>query len=301
MPEIDDSFPRAWIEFEDPADTTQRIRADLTWLTSRWQCIYGQGCQSIDSDIPHGGCCTFGAHLADEDDEKRVAGFVAQLTDADWELRPEITGAESPHHAVGVQSFGEDVSPISDSDWVETDSDGERKTRSVGGACVFLNGADFAAGPGCALHVLAERLGESHVLTKPDVCWQLPIRRDYETSQRADGVETSIVVITEYVRGMWGEGGHDLDWYCSSNTEAHTAKEAVYRNSRAELVAMVGDEAYELLAKYCADHEQSRQLLAITDITHDSLAPHPADPASANPPTGDPPPPDPALADPTTD
>lgn len=283
MPEIDDSFPRAWIEFEDPADTTQRIRADLTWLTSRWQCIYGQGCQSIDSDIPHGGCCTFGAHLADRDDEKRVGGFVSRLTNADWEMKPNITGAESPTLPDDLRDSHEGQPAISESDWIETDSEGERKTRSVAGACIFLNGPDFAAGPGCALHVLAQRLGESHVRTKPDVCWQLPIRRDYETSVRADGVETSIVVITEYVRGMWGEGGHDLDWYCSSDTTAHTSEEPVYLTSRPELVEMVGSAAYELLAKHCADHEGARRLLAITDITSGALAPHPADPPPVDP------------------
>jgi hypothetical protein len=311
VPEIDDSFPRAWIEFEDPADKNQRIRADLTWLTSRWHCIYGQGCMSIESSIPHGGCCTFGAHFADEDDEQRVGEFVSQLTRADWEMRPEILGAESPHPSDDLQYPGVADHEISTSDWVETDSDGERKTRIEDGACIFLNGPSFAAGPGCALHVLAERLGKTPVLTKPDVCWQLPIRRDYETSHRADGVETTVVVITEYVRGMWGEGGHDLDWYCSSNTAAHTAKEPVYLNSRAELVAMVGAEAYELLGRYCANHERSRSLLAVSDITNQSLAPHPADPAPADPtsahsppnqpPPADSPPPDSAPPDPTTD
>lgn len=296
MPEIDSNFPRAWIEFEDPADSTQRIRADLTWLTSRWQCIYGQGCPSIDAEIPHGGCCTFGAHLADEDDEKRVAKSVSQLTDADWEMRPEITGTESPFDSadpresrgdkstLGDSGRGEGSGWIQQSDWIETDSEGERKTRSVAGACIFLNGPEFAAGPGCALHVLAERLGESHVLTKPDVCWQLPIRRDYETSERADGVETSIVVLTEYVRGMWGEGGHDLDWYCSSDTAAHTSQDPVYRTSRAELVAMVGVDAYEILAKLCADHERARGLLSIADVTNQPLAPHPADAVPTDPP-----------------
>ena len=48
-------FPRAWIEFEDPDDSDQIIRADLTWLTSRYTCIYGRGCQSIDASIPYGG------------------------------------------------------------------------------------------------------------------------------------------------------------------------------------------------------------------------------------------------------
>jgi len=35
VPEVPLDFPRAWVEFVDPADPEQVIRADLTWLTSR--------------------------------------------------------------------------------------------------------------------------------------------------------------------------------------------------------------------------------------------------------------------------
>lgn len=38
-------FARAWVEFPDPADEEQVFRCDLTWLTSRWTCIFGSGCQ----------------------------------------------------------------------------------------------------------------------------------------------------------------------------------------------------------------------------------------------------------------
>ena len=55
------------------------MRCDLTWLTSSYMCIFGQGCQGIYADAPDTGCCTLGAHFADKDDEKRVAAFVAQL------------------------------------------------------------------------------------------------------------------------------------------------------------------------------------------------------------------------------
>jgi hypothetical protein len=36
VPEVPLDFPRAWVEFDDPADETQRYRCDLTWLASRW-------------------------------------------------------------------------------------------------------------------------------------------------------------------------------------------------------------------------------------------------------------------------
>ena len=34
VPEVDLVFPRAYVEFADPADDDQVFRCDLTWLTS---------------------------------------------------------------------------------------------------------------------------------------------------------------------------------------------------------------------------------------------------------------------------
>ena len=48
--EVPLDFPRAWVEFPDPADAEQVFRCDLTWLTSRWTCIFGRGCQGIEAD-----------------------------------------------------------------------------------------------------------------------------------------------------------------------------------------------------------------------------------------------------------
>ena len=45
MPEVSLDFPRSFVEFIDPADDNQLFRCDLTWLTSRWLCIYGNGCE----------------------------------------------------------------------------------------------------------------------------------------------------------------------------------------------------------------------------------------------------------------
>ena len=36
----------------DPAEAGQRFRCDLTWLTSNWSCIFGNGCQGIYADSP---------------------------------------------------------------------------------------------------------------------------------------------------------------------------------------------------------------------------------------------------------
>ena len=256
MPEVDLVFPRAYVEFADPADDEQVFRCDLTWLTSSYMCIFGQGCQGIYADAPDVGCCTLGAHFADKDDEKRVAGFVAQLTPDDWQLHPGRT--------------------VRRSDWIETDDDGERKTLAVEvdgqQACVFHNRTDFTSplggGAGCALHGLALRQGRNPLETKPDVCWQLPIRRQYRTVERQDGTSYTEVSIGEYDRRGWGPGGHDLDWYCSGNTEAHVALEPVYVTHEAELVELMGAEAYAELTRHCDAHVRSRSALAL----------HPADP-----------------------
>ena len=130
-----------------------------------------------------------------------------------------------------------------------------RKTRIVDGACIFLNRPGFAAGAGCALHLLALDQGRELSETKPDVCWQLPIRRQFRPVTRTDGTSYTEVSIGEYGRDGWGPGGHDLDWYCTANTEAHHGTRPVYLSSRAELIALMGAPAYAVLVGLCADFE----------------------------------------------
>ncbi|GAA4814439.1 hypothetical protein ACFQ0K_06310 [Nocardioides caeni] len=255
MPEVSLDFPRAWVEFVNPADETETMRCDLTWLTSSYTCIFGSGCAGIYADSPDVGCCTLGAHFADAEDEERVAGFVDQLTPELWQHHPQRESGR-----------------IKRRDWVEKDEDGERKTRmhTVDGqrSCVFANRTDFAAGAGCALHGLALQIGRNPLETKPDVCWQLPIRRTFRDVERMDGSTYTEVSISEYDRRGWGPGGHDLDWYCSGNTEAHVAMEPVYLTHEAELVALMGQGAYDALVAHCEAHLRSRSALAL----------HPADP-----------------------
>ena len=255
MPEVDLDFPRAWVEFVNPADPDEVMRCDLTWLTSSWTCIFGGGCPGIYATAPDVGCCTLGAHFADKDDEKRVAAYVDRLDATLWQLRPR-----------------RDDGRVKTSDWVVKDAEGDRKTRvvEVDGqeACVFHNRPGFAGGAGCALHLLALREGLEPLQTKPDVCWQLPIRRTFRDVERTDGTTYLEVTITEYDRRGWGPGGHDLDWYCSGNTEAHVSPEPVFVTNAAELTELMGKEAYDELVRHCEAHLRSRSLLAL----------HPADP-----------------------
>jgi hypothetical protein len=252
VPEVPLDFPRAWVEFVNPADESEIMRCDLTWLTSSFTCIFGSGCAGIYADSPDVGCCTLGAHFADKEDERRVEGFVEQLTPDHWQAHPGR--------------------PVKRKDWIEKDEDGERKTRMhvVDGqrSCVFANRADFHAGAGCALHGLALEQGRNPLETKPDVCWQLPIRRTFREVERMDGTTYTEVCITEYDRRGWGPGGHDLDWYCSGNTEAHVGMEPVYVTTEPELVELMGRKAYDELVRHCEAHLRSRSALAL----------HPADP-----------------------
>src|SRR6478609_2214983 len=147
------------------------MRCDLTWLTSSYKCIFGEGCCGIYADAPDVGCCTLGAHFADKADEMRVAAYVDMLDEKLWQQKPRGRAVRKK-------------------DWIEVDEDGERKTRTtvIGGqqACVFHNRTDFELGAGCALHALAFVLEKNPVETKPDVCWQLPIRRTFRNVERHD-------------------------------------------------------------------------------------------------------------------
>jgi hypothetical protein len=245
MPEVDLGFPRQWVEFANPADDTEVFRCDLTWLTSRWTCIFGAGCPGIFGSSPDAGCCTLGAHFADEADHQRVAEAVERLTPERWE-----------RHDQGQTG------------WTEKDEEGELKTRTVDGACIFHNSRDFGGGYGCALHGLALAEGVEPLTLKPDVCWQLPIRRQFRSVERQDGSSYTEVSIGEYDRRGWGPGGHDLDWYCSGNTEAHVAVEPVFVTHEPELVELMGREGYAELTRHCEAHVRSRSALAL----------HPADP-----------------------
>ena len=145
MPEVDLAFPRAWLEFSDPANPDQVFRCDLTWLTSRWTCIFGAGCQGIYSSSPDAGCCALGAHFSDDEDEERVAGWVERLGEDLWENRSRA-----------VNNKGR----LTRKRWVEVE-DGERKTRTVespsGSACIFHNSREFSG----RLRVRAARTGRA--------------------------------------------------------------------------------------------------------------------------------------------
>ena len=253
VPEVSLDIPRTWIEFVDPArpepatydesmaqaedddaEEPQRFRCDLTWLTSSWTCIYGAGCQGIYADRPQRRLLH--ARRALHRRRRRAAGGGhGQAAD-----RP--TPGSSARRAASATAAGPSWRTAS------------VKTRVVDGACIFLNRPGFGAGDGCALHQEALRSGLAPHSVKPDVCWQLPLRRSYRHVKRPDGTTYLETTIAEYDRRGWGAGGHDLDWYCSGNPEAHVGREPVFRSNEGELRELMGDAAYDELAKHCVAH-----------------------------------------------
>jgi hypothetical protein len=237
--EVAPNFARDWVEFANPANPEELFKCDLTWLTSYWQSIYGDGCCGIDADKPDAGCCSDGAYYTSKEDEDRVLKAAKKLTRAEWQFydqaRAKKSGGKLQITEIGL--------------------DKDRKTRKVKDSCIFLNRVGYEAPGytgsfGCALHHLAVREQVHFVDTKPDICWQLPLRRSWETREMGDK-EITVVVIGEYERLAWGDGGADFDWYCTSNSEAHVGRVPVYQSNKIELTKMMGEAGYLELEKLC--------------------------------------------------
>ena len=237
--EVEPDFAREWVEFVDPADPTGVVRADLTWLLSSWTCVYGRGCEGVVEGRADDGCCSHGAFYSDAEDEARVERFAGQLKKKHWQ------------HADTGRAQG-----VSELD--ELEGEPARRTRTVDGACVFLNRPGFAGGEGCALHALALRDGLHPLETKPDVCWQLPVRRTQEWVERPDEVQVLVTSIGEFDRRGWGPGGADLHWWCTSSPAAHVGADPLWVSYAPELTALLGRPAYDELARLCALRSSGR-------------------------------------------
>jgi hypothetical protein len=81
---------------------------------------------------------------------------------------------------------------------------------------------------------------------KPDVCWQLPLRRE----DQADNDGHVISTVTQWDRRHWGDGGAEFHWWCTESPDAFGHRQPVYRTMAAELVALVGADVYLSLVRY---------------------------------------------------
>ena len=225
-----------WVTFEDP-DEDRTWRFDVTFLLSAWSCIFGHGCQGVLTG-PAGeleqGCCSYGAHFTDRQDAARVRAAARTLSRDQWQFYREGRSG-------GVTT---------------KDGDGATVTRLVDDACIFLNRPGFPGGAGCALHRAAIETGRLHLELKPDVCWQLPLRREED---EGDGGHVTTTV-TQWDRRHWGEGGQEFHWWCTEAPEAFTGGEPVYRSMRAELTEMVGPAVYRMLTSYLDGRQSQRSV-----------------------------------------
>ena len=215
-----------WISFVDGDGDTWLF--DLTFLTSNWTCIFGNGCLGVhDTPTPElsQGCCSFGAHFQDAEDLKQVRKAIARLDDSTWQYRAK---AKKLGGAVYKNRSGETVS------------------RVVDGACVFLNRPEFAGGAGCALHRGALAAGERPLDWKPDVCWQLPLRLESIKDEKGRTTYT----FREWNRQDWGAGGDDFHWWCTADDLAFVAHKPVYSTLCDEIVEMIGQEAYDFVVAF---------------------------------------------------
>ena len=220
-----------WLSFEDPAER-RTWRFDVTFLLSNWQCIYGHSCQGVlTGPAPElaEGCCSYGAHCTGEQDLARVKAAASTLTAEQWQFAAEGRRGGLSRRAPGKSAV----------------------TRLVKGACIFLNRPGFPGGPGCALHRAALETGRAPMELKPDVCWQLPLRR--EDTENEDG--SVISTVGQWERAHWGAGGEEFAWWCTEAPEAFSGTKPVWRQMRQELEAMVGPDVFALLVPYLEARE----------------------------------------------
>lgn len=214
------------VEEIDDGTVTWRF-ADVDFLRSNWTCIWGRGCLGIH-DVPApelgDGCCSVGAVLDGVDEAMTISALAATIAEERFE-----------HHADAVAGG------------VFADPDARTATRVVDGACIFLNRPGFGGGAGCALHLEAMAVGESPLEWKPSVCWQLPIRVDWEDA--GDGRE--VATVRRWSRADWGEEGETMAWCCTEASDDSSARGLAYVGDQPvvdslgdELTAVVGTEVY---------------------------------------------------------
>lgn len=268
--ELPPDFPRQWLEFTDPEDELHQFTIDLTWLESHYSCAFGTPhCLGIDSANPAVGCCTHGAFLSDETDRDQLYDAVAEMPAKYWQLRP-----------AGTDEYLAAQDPTELEPWLVWDEldndDGEPepalKTVVVNQACIFANRPGWPTGAGCAIHQWALAEGKDLTVVKPEVCWQLPLRRLEAYEDRGDGVEILRTTITEYQRRGWGGGGEDFDWYCTTAPGCHAGTTPLWQSCEHELRALVGDSGYAIIAQHCESRARARQL----GVGDDVLLTHPA-------------------------
>jgi len=245
---------REWVAFADPVEEGRTWQIDVTFLLSSWECIFGCGCQGIwtepTPELVHG-CCTYGAHFTDKVDRDHVAESAKRLSADEWQFA-KLGRKKGIYEKVGPEPDDEP----GPTEW---------KTRTVDEACIFLNRPGFHAGPGCALHLHALNRGKHFSEYKPEVCWQVPLRRIDD--EQDDG--TVVSRLTEFGRDGWGEGGEDFAWWCTEAPEAFVGSRPVYESMSVELRKMLGKKLYRRVAEYL----DGRRRTSFSPVAHPAAVP----------------------------
>ena len=203
----------------DDGETVWRF--DTDFLTSNWTCIWGRGCLGIldePAEALNQGCCSIGAHLDGDDESRMISALAATLDPQRFQ-----------HHEAATTGIFTDETRLA--------------TRVVDGACIFLNRTGFTGGAGCALHLAAVEAGESPTEWKPSVCWQLPVRIDWEPLP--DGRERASV--RRWSRADWGDTGKTMAWCCTEGERAYVGETPVVESLAEELTELVGPAVYKEL------------------------------------------------------
>jgi hypothetical protein len=194
-------------------------RFNRQFLESNWTCIWGRGCKGIaaEANTTNGhGCCSLGAVLDGPEEALNIAALADTLPSGLFQ-----------HHAEA-----KDGGVFSD--------DAAIATRVIDGACIFLNHVGFSGGEGCALHLGAQHYNEPPVEWKPSVCWQLPIKVDWE--MRDDNVE--VATVRGWERRDWGTHGTTMAWCCTEGDDAYVGDTSVAESLATEITEVVGEVVY---------------------------------------------------------
>ena len=205
--------------FIEVADGETLWRFEPDFMRSNWTCIWGRGCKGIldhPAEELQQGCCSVGAELTDLEEAMTVSALASTIPPELWQ------------HALAV-----------DANDVFSD-ESRSNTKVVDGACIFLNRPGFAGGAGCALHLAADDAGESPIDWKPSVCWQLPVRVDWE--MQPDGVEHATV--RRWSRADWGDDGDTMAWCCTDEPDAYVGTSPVVDSLAEELAGITGQHVY---------------------------------------------------------
>ena len=215
------------MDAEEIVDGGTRWRFDTSFLQSSWTCIWGRGCQGmLPEPAEHlaQGCCSIGAELDGEGEAMNIAALAATLDPTRFQH----------HDTAAAGGIFADATRSS--------------TRVVDGACIFLNRPGFAGGAGCALHLEAVHAGESPVDWKPSVCWQLPIKVDWEPGEG----DTEVATVRRWERADWGAEGETMAWCCTEGDRAYVGSAPVVESLGEELEAIVGPTVYVELRRRLA-------------------------------------------------